>query len=62
MEGTAEATTMTTSDYVATLVATLATLALVVVMARTLGKHFSESLNRNVDVKVELLRRLSHRR
>lgn len=52
---------MSATDYLETLLATLATLALFVVMLRALGKQFSHTLTSQIDLKQEILRRLSHR-
>ncbi len=52
---------MSAADYAKTILATLATVAVLVLMMRALGKQFFDTLTRQIDLKTEILRRLSHR-
>jgi hypothetical protein len=49
-------------DYAKTLLATVTTISILVLMMRALGKQFSKSLNSQIDLKREILRRLGGRR
>jgi hypothetical protein len=49
-------------DYAKTLLATVTTVAVLVLMMWALGKQYSKSLNSQIDLKLEILRRLGGRR
>ena len=53
---------MGVADFVETLLATLATVAILVLMMRALGKQFSHALTSQLELKQEIVRRLSQRR
>lgn len=52
---------MSAGDYAKTLLATVATLAVLLVLIRSLGEHVSTSLTRQIELKQEILRRLGRR-
>ena len=53
---------MNAGDYAKTLLATVTTISVLVLMMRALGKQVSKSLNSQIDLKLEILRRLGGRR
>ena len=52
---------MNAAAYAKTILATVATVAVLLVMMRALGRQFFRNLTRQIDLKMEILRRLSHR-
>ena len=57
METRTEGPAVSAADYVKALQATLATLAILVVQMRALGKQFSDTLTSQLDLKQEILGR-----
>ncbi len=61
MKASPEEPIVSAADYAKTILATLATVAVLVFLMRALGKQFFDTLTRQIDLKTEILRRLSHR-
>jgi len=58
----ARRTTVSTEDYLKTFAATAVTLGVIAVLTWLLGKQFFDTLSSQIDLKLEILRRLNHRR